>query len=59
VRDFGFLHGNAKKLLQLVQLILHVGLNAISHRPRPVFKCPCCKSPMVILGFRCTAWNPG
>jgi hypothetical protein len=59
VRDFGFLHGNAKKLLQLVQLILHVGLNATTHRPRPVFKCPCCKSPMVIMGFRCTAWNPG
>ena len=27
-------------------------------RSRPVFKCPCCKSPMVIMGFR-PAWGPG
>jgi len=59
IRDFGFLHGNAKKLLHLVQLILHVKLGEGNHRPRPVFKCPCCKSAMVILGFRCTPWHPG
>jgi hypothetical protein len=59
VRDYGFLHSNAKKMLFLVQLILHVGINEIEQRPRPVFKCPCCKSPMVILGFRRTAWKPG
>ena len=58
VRDYGFLHGNAKKLLFLVQLILHVCLKEIKQRPRPVFKCPCCKTPMVIVGFR-TAWKPG
>ena len=59
VRDYGFLHGNAKKMLFLVQLILHVVIKGIELRPRPVFKCPCCKSPMVILGFRQTAWKPG
>ena len=59
VRDFGFLHGNAKKMLQRVQLILHVRLPAIINRPRPVFKCPCCRSPMVILGFRFIPWSPG
>jgi hypothetical protein len=59
VRDYGFLHGNAKKLLSLVQLILHVVIEVIKQRPRPVFKCPCCKSAMVILGFRLTAWKPG
>ena len=59
VRDYGFLHGNAKKLLFLVQLILYVVIKEIEHRPRPVFKCPCCKAAMVILGFRPTAWNPG
>ena len=50
-RDYGFLHGNAKKLLFLVQLVLHVALKQVKHRPRPVFKCPCCKSPMIILGL--------
>jgi len=29
VRDYGFLHGNAKKLLSLVQLILHVVIEVI------------------------------
>ncbi len=59
VRDYGFLHGNAKKMLFLVQLILHVVIKGIELRPRPVFKCPCCKSPMAILGFRKAAWKPG
>ena len=59
VRDYGFLHSNAKKLLSLVQLILHVGIEGIKQRPRPVFKCPCCKSPMVIMGFRRPAWESG
>jgi hypothetical protein len=58
-RDYGFLHSNAKKLLVLVQLILHVIIKEIQQRPRPVFKCPCCKSPMVIIGFRRTAWESG
>ena len=51
-RDYGFLHSNAKKLLFLVQLILYVKIKEIEQRPRPVFKCPCCKSPMIIFGFR-------
>jgi hypothetical protein len=59
VRDYGFLHSNAKKLLFLVQLILYVCIGAIELRPRPVFKCPHCKSPMNIVGFRQTAWEPG
>jgi hypothetical protein len=59
VRDYGFLHSNAKKLLFLVQLILHVGIPEIIKRSRPVFKCPCCNSPMVISGFRRAAFNPG
>ena len=59
VRDYGFLHSNAKKMLFLVQLILHVAIQEIKQRPRPVFKCPCCKAAMVILGFRQAAWKPG
>jgi hypothetical protein len=59
VRDYGFLHGNAKKLLFLVQLILHVFIKKIERRPRPVFTCPCCKAPMRIVGFGIAAWKPG
>ena len=59
VRDYGFLHSNAKKLLSLVQLVLHVVIKGIELRPRPVFRCPCCKSPMVILWFRRAIWGSG
>jgi hypothetical protein len=52
VRDYGFLHGNAKKMLRLIRLILHVAVKEFEQRLRPVFKCPCCKSPMIITGFR-------
>lgn len=51
-RDYGFLHANAKQLLSLVQLILHVAIQEIPLRGRPTFKCPRCKSPMVAIGFR-------
>jgi len=52
VRDYGFLHANAKKLLALVQLILFVFLKEVLPRSRPVFKCPKCQSPMVIKKIR-------
>lgn len=59
VRDYGFLHGNAKKLLKLVQLILRVMLKAHPTRPRPVFTCPCCEAVMLITAFRRPAWLSG
>lgn len=59
VRDYGFLHGNAKRLLSLVQLILRVMIETNPLRPRPVFKCPHCKAPMEITAFRRPAWLSG
>ena len=59
VRDYGFLHSNAKKLLLLVQLVLQVVIEVIKSRPRPVFKCSCCQSPMIVLGFRQSVWDAG
>lgn len=58
VRDYGFLHGNAKKLLSMIQLILQIVVE-IKNRPRPVFKCPCCKAAMKILEFRNMNSCPG
>lgn len=52
LRDYGFLHHNSKKLLALVQWVLKVVIEAREQRPRPVFKCPKCQSPMVIITFR-------
>ncbi|MCP4164167.1 MAG: transposase [Deltaproteobacteria bacterium] len=59
VRDYGFLHSNAKRMLFLIQLILHVKIKEIKQRTRPEFKCPHCKSSMVILGFQRCGLKPG
>lgn len=42
-----FFHGNAKKRLQLVELILHARLAAATPSSRPAVKCPRCRSLMI------------
>jgi hypothetical protein len=59
VRDYGFLHGNAKKLLSLVQLLLQVLIQTCAARPRPAFMCPKCQAPMKIIAFTRPAWVSG
>jgi len=59
VRDYGFLHGNAKRRLTFVQLVLRVVTQTRATHHRPVFKCPMCQSPMRILAFVRTSWRPG
>lgn len=59
VRDYGFLHSNAKTTRFLIQLLLHVQIEEIEKRPRPAFKCPCCKQPMIVIGVRRGAWKAG
>lgn len=59
VRDYGFLHGNAKKRLALVQRVLQVVRAARAPRTRPVFNCPQCQSPMQILGVISPSWQSG
>jgi hypothetical protein len=57
VRDYGFLHGNAKKLLSLVQLVLQVLIQTRVPRPRPAFPCPVCRAPMKILSIGRSVWS--
>jgi len=60
VRDYGFLHGNAKRRLMLVQLVLKVMLKAATApRPRPMFLCPTCRSPMAVVAVCRAAWTSG
>jgi len=59
LRDYGFLHGNEKRLFSLVQLILRVVIDGIKPRSRPAFKCPYCQSPMVIVRFRKASFKSG
>lgn len=59
VRDYGFLHGNAKKLLGLVQLILQVKLALPTPSKRPNVMCPKCGNPMHIASISRLHWQPG
>ncbi|MGS2724952.1 IS91 family transposase, partial [Porticoccus sp. GXU_MW_L64] len=52
VRDYGFLHGNGKRLLRLVQWVLQVAIPPMAKTPRPAFLCPNCQQPMAVVGFR-------
>jgi len=48
VRDYGFLHGNAKLKLQRIQLILKVTIEPLQ---RPPLLCKQCQQPMRITAF--------
>ena len=49
VRDFGFLHGNSKKNLWKLQLLLIPKIGAHLLIKRPAFKCSHCGKPAIIL----------
>jgi len=51
VRDYGFLHGNAKLKLLRIQLILKVHIPPKDTVQRPPFLCLHCKCPMNITAF--------
>jgi hypothetical protein len=59
VRDYGFLHGNARALLRLVQRVLGVWRKMIPPEPtkRPAFPCCRCGHPLFVLGFRPPGWQ--
>jgi hypothetical protein len=50
-RNFGFLHPNSKRLIQLLQLLLKVNLSRAAAwvKSRPPLTCPCCGSVMKIV----------
>jgi len=50
-RDYGFLHGNAKGLLKIVQWVLQVIVPTPDEKPRPKFICTDCHAVMSIRGF--------
>jgi hypothetical protein len=51
-RDYGFLHGNAQRILKTVQWVLRVTIPVPENKPRPAFICPHCHASMAIMGFR-------
>jgi hypothetical protein len=48
-RDYGFLHGNAKRILTLVQLVLKVAVLTQTGRLRPKLICKICSGAMSVL----------
>ena len=50
-RDYGFLHGNAKRRLKIVQWVLKVAIEPAKEIVRPKFICKECGAPMCIVGF--------
>lgn len=59
LRDYGFLHGNANRLLKLVQLILQVRLTAPTPAIRPSLICQQCGSAMRIESIVRRRLEPG
>jgi hypothetical protein len=57
VRDYGFLHGNAKRRLLLVQLVLRVLIQNTTPRSRPPLCCSRCHTPMVVIAIT-GRWRP-
>jgi hypothetical protein len=53
-RNFGFLHPNSKRLIQLLRLLFKLdpgrAFEAVKPRPSPL--CPCCGGPMTIVRTR-------
>ena len=49
VRDYGFLHGNAKRTRTLVQVALRVQIPMPPPRARSEFRCPTCRSDLVVV----------
>jgi len=58
-RDYGFLHGNAKRLLKIVQWVLQVSIPKSDPAERPKFICRQCKSLMSVIGFTRPNPSPG
>lgn len=50
-RDYGFLHGNAKRILKIVQWVLQISIPNILIALRPKFLCQLCSSPMSIVSI--------
>jgi hypothetical protein len=58
-RDYGFLHGNAKALLRIVQWVLQVHRPAPQKKARATFRCSHCGGLMTVTGIQPALEKPG
>ncbi len=59
VRDYGFLHPNAKATLRSIQQVLQVLIPTLTPKKRPDFLCRHCREPMKITAFIKPNWRSG
>jgi hypothetical protein len=59
VRNYGFLHGNAKRLLHLVQMTLKVALDSLKPKARHALRCPRCNAVMQFVQVFRPGWLSG
>jgi hypothetical protein len=52
VRDYGFLHANAKALLRILQWVLRVAIPCSVARIKARFRCPHCQGDMRVIAMR-------
>lgn len=52
VRDYGFLHANAKALLRILQWVLRVAIPCSAARTKARFRCPHCQGDMQVIAMR-------
>tara|TARA_B110000879_G_C11091724_1_gene479250 strand:+ start:251 stop:1297 length:1047 start_codon:yes stop_codon:yes gene_type:complete len=58
-RDYGFLHGNAKRILKIVQWVLQVVVPKQETTQRPKLTCRHCHASMSVIGFKRPSYNTG
>ena len=58
-RDYGFLHGNAKRILKIVQWVLRVPLPVNAEKHKAQFRCPHCHGRMLVVGMTPPRWQSG
>lgn len=53
-RDYGFLHGNAKRMMAIVQWVLKVHIDSTTETKKSTSRlvCPKCKNAMSVIGIR-------
>lgn len=51
-RDYGFLHANSKRLIHLLQYLLHLIPIRVEERSRPTFLCKQCGGKMAVVAVR-------
>lgn len=57
-RDYGFLHGNAKALMKVIQWVFRIERPEPLQKKRAAFTCPHCAGNMIVIGFNTARASP-